>query len=471
MEQKQKIKFGDRFYPVLNEGDYRLVWNQQIAIESGRPDGQIAARDAHEEKLDFEVACNRFRLEAGMLHSTYPPSYAEGDFCMHIPQITFMNDSFPWERICAGKGYPWCVLFLFDEADGVEIKSMTIEEAFLSKKDSSHCFVPEIGLKNGEKQTDHCNVLDIPRKLFVQVMPEKEELSLLAHIREVSVEDKATHLYVTQGQFASIIGNRLCRRTQDSLLINVHLISLEGYQDFFDNPNRENMFGEQEKVRVISLMDWKFVSCAKGKKSFKQLAVHMDVGHFGQMQLKEKQDQQYVEDVLGLGYRPINHETREGLRTVSWYKSPLLPGIPAFQGINTGGDSKDQYQNYQCINQPDAALSYISALYMLDASYAAAWQLGRLLALRNQELLSVLYDIRCKNYEKDSYEKSMQMVRDILMKKEKQKAMVKPGDIYGKMTECFCDMLSGIAKDKSTRNEENLLQQLQKSKSRQSAQK
>lgn len=465
-ELKQIIKFGDKFCPAVGEGEYKLVWNQQISIESGKPDGRIAARDAYEEKLEFAVNCNRFRLEPGMLHSTYPPAYAEGDFCMHIPQITFMNDSFPWERTCIGKGYPWCSLLLFDEADGVEIKSMTIQEAFLSKKDSSRCFVPEIGLKNGEKETDHCIVLDIPRKLFIQVMPEKEELSLLAHIREVSVEDKATHLYVTEGQFASIIGNRLCRRTQDKLMINVHLISLEGYQDFFADTKRENMFTEQDKVRVISLTDWKFVSCAKGEKSFKQLAVNMSVGHFGQMELEGKQDQQTVPDMLRLGYRPINHETREGMRTVSWYKSPLLPCIPAFQSIDTDGDSCDQYQNYQCISQPDAALAYISDLYMLDTAYAAAWQLGRLLALRNQELLSVLYDIRCRNYEKDSYEKSMRMVRDILTEKEMQDASMEPGDIYGKMTECFCDMLSDIAKDQAVKNEENLLLQLQKTKRR-----
>ncbi|MDE5698823.1 MAG: hypothetical protein K2I96_15700 [Lachnospiraceae bacterium] len=460
---KQKIKFGDKFCPVIGEGNYRLVWNQQIEIENGKPDGQIAARDEHEEKLEFAVDCNRFRIEPGLVHSTYPPAYAEGEYDTHIPQITFMNDSYPWERTCIGKGYPWCILFLFDEADGVEIKSMTIQEAFLQKKDSGNCFVPEIGIKNGEKQTERCTVLDIPRKLFAQVMPEKEELSLLAHIREVSVEDKATHLYVTEGRFASIIGNRLCRRVMGKLLINVHLISLEGYRDFFastDQADREKMFGDQDKVRVISLTDWKFVSCARSEKNFMQLAVNMDVGHFGQMKLEEEPAQQTVQDMLQLGYRPLNHETREGLRTVSWYKSPLLPYIPAFHTIDTEGNRQNPYLRYQCVNQSDSALAYISDLYMLDAAYAAAWQLGRLLALRNQELLSVLYDIRCKNYEKDSYEKSMQMVREILMKKERRMDSAESGDVFGNMAECFCGMLSDIAEDKGVKNEQNLKMQL-----------
>lgn len=464
-ELKQKIKFGDKFCPAMGEGEYRLVWDQQIKIESGKPDGQIAARDQQEEKLDFAIDCNRFRTEPAQVHSMYPPAYAEGEYDTHIPQITFMNDSYPWERTCIGKGYPWCILLLFDEADGVEAKSMTIQEAFLQKKDSSRCFVPEIGIKNGEKQTDPCTVLDIPRKLFEQVMPKKEELSLLAHIREVSVENKATHLYVTEGRFASIIGNRLCRRVQKKLLVNVHLISLEGYHDFFDDTGhaaREKLFGGQDKVRVISLTSWKFVSCARSERNFMQLAVNMDVGHFGQMKLNEDAGQQTVQDMLQLGYRPINHETREGLKTVSWYKSPLLPYIPEFHTIDTEGNHQDQYRHYQCVSQPDSALSYISGLYMLDAAYAAAWQLGRLLALRNQELLSVLYDIRCKNYERDSYEKSMQMVREILMEKERQMDTVESGDIYGEMTERFCGLLSDIAKNEGAKSQKNLKMQLRK---------
>lgn len=482
-EANKRVRYGDKYCPVFREGDYRLVWNQQVTVNDTKK-GTTAAFDYNGSKLEFSIGCNRFRVDSGLIHSTYPPPYAEGEFDTHIPQITFMNDSLPWERECVKEGYPWCILFLFDEFDQVEIKNMTIREAFLEKKDcTGNCFVPDIICKNGEKETDACTVLDIPGKLFEAVMPKREELSLLAHIRQVDVEDKASHLYITEGKFASIIGNRLCKKTRDKLIANVHLISLEGYGDFFLS-NRE-AFKAFEKVRVISLTGWTFVSCNKNDMGFRKLAESLEVGYFGQRKQKDvkeqerkeetdqgksveeeeikkerKQEEELIENMLQLGYRPLNHQTREGMKTVSWYKSPLLPYLPAFKGVNQEGREQNLYEDYKCLNQPDAALGYISRLYMLDTAYAAAWQLGRLLALRNQELLSALYDIRRKNYEKDSYEKSMRMVRDILQEKKEQEATIKPEEIYGSISESCLKLFSHMAEETEEEKSKELKLQL-----------
>lgn len=470
---KKRVRYGDKFCPAFQEGDYRLTWNQQITIKDEKKGSNIAF-DHNESSLDFTIGCDRFRISPGLIHSTYPPAFAEGEFDTHIPQLTFMNDSLPWERDCVGEGCPWCVLFLFDELDGVKIKNMTIEEAFISKKDcGENCFVPAVSCRNGEKNTDTCTVLDIPGKLFCAVMPGKEELPLLAHIRQVDVEDKASHLYVTEGKFASIISNRLCRRSGEKLLTNVHLISLEGYRDFFHR-DRER-FKSFETVRVISLAEWKFVSCNKNDMGFRKLAETMEAGYFGQMEKQkpqkpvteagggrkqEAEKKQLLEGMLQSGYRPLNHETREGMKTVSWYKSPLLPYTPEFQAINQKGEKQSVYEGYKCLNQPDAALGYISSLYMLDATYGAAWQLGRLLALRNKELLGALYDIRRKNYEKDSYEKSMQMVRDILQEKKKREAAMKPEEVYGSISKSCLHLFSHVAEETGSDKDKALKMQL-----------
>ena len=50
--------------------------------------------------------------------------------------------------------------------------------------------------------------------------------------------------------------------------------------------------------------------------------------------------------------------------------------------------------SYKDISCADAALRYDSTTGMLDASYAAAWQLGRLLALQDQAFAQALYRFR-----------------------------------------------------------------------------
>ncbi|MEA2688424.1 MAG: hypothetical protein QOD51_1031, partial [Candidatus Eremiobacteraeota bacterium] len=85
-----------------------------------------------------------------------------------------------------------------------------------------------------------------------------------------------------------------------------------------------------------------------------------------------------VEDALAMGYVPVNHHTRQGADTVSWYRGPLLP-----------------YDNPDEIDVPipsaDALVRYDPASGMFDVSYAAAWQIGQLLALQDAAFATTLY--------------------------------------------------------------------------------
>jgi hypothetical protein len=51
-------------------------------------------------------------------------------------------------------------------------------------------------------------------------------------------------------------------------------------------------------------------------------------------------------------------------------------------------------ETYPFLPSADAALRYNYNTGMLDASYAAAWQLGRMLALQNQQFAQALYRYR-----------------------------------------------------------------------------
>ena len=88
---------------------------------------------------------------------------------------------------------------------------------------------------------------------------------------------------------------------------------------------------------------------------------------------------------LKMGYTGLNHELRGGGRTVSWYRGPLLPS--AKRGRVLKGP----------VTSPDAVTRFDPETGLLDMSYAAAWQLGRLLALQDKAFATALYLWKRKN--------------------------------------------------------------------------
>ena len=81
------------------------------------------------------------------------------------------------------------------------------------------------------------------------------------------------------------------------------------------------------------------------------------------------------------GYTALDHKLRTGETTVSWYRGPLIPRNQSDQ--DTGR-----------VSSSDAALRYDPRYGLFDTTYAAAWQLGRLLALQNQSFALTLSRIR-----------------------------------------------------------------------------
>lgn len=84
---------------------------------------------------------------------------------------------------------------------------------------------------------------------------------------------------------------------------------------------------------------------------------------------------------LQQGYVPLPHHFRRGGKSVSWYRSPLLAGKPGKQIPD------EQFP----VHTADELLRYDSTYGMFDASYAAAWELGRLLCLQNKRVSVSLY--------------------------------------------------------------------------------
>ncbi|HEY4281183.1 MAG TPA: hypothetical protein VGM91_23415 [Conexibacter sp.] len=269
-------------------------------------------------------------------------------------------------------------------------------------------------LDYGQSPDDPCQLLDVPLALFWAVAPSCQDLMLTAHARNVNVVRKATENGVPAGRidlsrvpgtsdFSLVLGNR---SPQAGVRAFAHLVSLEGLAPFLPaDPATSDDPGEVAPpttladgtaispggfLRLVSLASWSFTSVGDSSQ-FEQLLLGLSPKTTGatpdfSIGLPGAGDAQTTAaKALGMGYTALEHHTRDGGQTVSWYRGPLLPGRVAGARLPAS------------LSSSDAATSYDPATGMFDLSYAGAWQLGRLLAIQDKRFSTVLCDWRREN--------------------------------------------------------------------------
>ena len=347
----------------------------------------------------------------------------------------------PWERQADAnnKNLPWLALLLFEEEEKPEAKIITLQE--LKNIQSYPAKYPDFELESGQHWDDKITVIEVKKTLLDKILPAKEDLEYLAHVRQGTDNQRK----LLGDELAIIIGNRLPKNVSAS---TVHLVSVEGrynYQGF----NFQGA-GDIDYIRLVSLKSWSF-ACVDKKQSFKRLLTHLNRGEFlfntkdselisdlnskkidkllplftsnniplsnPKLQVDEKgilwriineDNQQYsikklgdrldiyrrnssilrlpkvendeAEKYLSMGYLPLPHFLRQGGKTFSWYHSPLATGNNLTENIDLPIRTTDELIRYN----PDNG--------MFDISYAAAWELGRLLALQSKNFSISLYN-------------------------------------------------------------------------------
>ncbi len=545
------IRFFQACLPPLPPGDYEAHVRQTVnkaldakeAPDAAKPD----ARDVEfEHRLNFSAAGPRFFLNPSDVYSVYPPAGDVGGFDSTLPHVVFTRRTVPWERTLSGDHdptapCPWMALLVLRPDDAERLYDGPIAaarergdaEAAARLREEKDAFPAIRGRTVGEllepkepdvvgptivkaiyeKEGDLCNTLDLPGALVREIVPAKEDLPYLAHVRSVETDDKETLSYLSEGWFSVVLANRfpqtaLSERGEKNTAC---LVSLEGYEEYLHGGSGE--LGNK-KIRLAVLASWVFT--CKGKSNFKSTMRRLDDGlpmkifktarkirwrivnpnpgtarvdrialewprENGALQgieldgatiaerppvlpdsppglsravveagwqgepsvrelkpgaspaitlLFEKEPgedarryrfqalfaegggaeyrkgagasglltlplpsltpEEAAEDgfkavvrALEQGYSGVNHTLRIGEKTVSWYRGPLVPLQLA---------PNDPYRFYPYADQ---ALRY-DENRLFDVSYAAAWQLGRLLALQNRPFAQALKRYRQK---------------------------------------------------------------------------
>jgi hypothetical protein len=454
-------------------GEYRIGTSQFIADPEKKDIPWNS--DPYASELVFSVDAPRFTLNPAEIHSVYPPVNEVGRFDNALPHVVFARRTLPWERTLdglppeLGKAFwPWMGLILLEEdelailddaggetGESHQVRSLPVlppkaepDKPVKAQKDSllvaldKNVLVPDVGQsqagndepsvarsKKWEKEklryeAASCLCIDLPAGLFKAVAPRKNELLFLAHVRQVDTGDKEVFGINDKGWFSLVIGNRVPRAGSHWAL----LVSLEGHQDRLEDKWEP---AADQLIRLAVLCSWKFT--CKGTNDFKARMKELDVGN-GSRNGKHKQlpdpwlhlpHEEYTDNyengekveakdlvngAYARGYTAMNHAMRQGEKTVSWYRGPLVPVY---------------YDQPRRIGKPfanaDELLRFDPRTGLFDVTFAAAWQLGRLLALQNKAFAMALNRTRSELRAKAARQ---------LLKKELD---LKDGDVTGEV--------------------------------------
>jgi hypothetical protein len=390
-----KIEFFEACLPPLALGDYTVKVDQ--TLREVRPEKPFSTT------LEFSVAGPRFSLNPADIYAVYPPANQAGAFGNTLPHIVFTRRTLPWERTLDSKQptdkspCPWLALLVCSDsdflADGWAVPDITTRKVGeLITPIEPGVKGPDLGvtdLKEYESPDDLCNTIDLPSPLFSRIVPARADLPYLAHVRQVNTGNKETLSLRTEGCFAVVLGNRFPETSTAPAggKNTAYVVSLEGFQSY--------LYGEPgtlpQKVRLAVLANWSFF--CQGENTFKTLMYDLDTDRLmlppGRVAQTEYPDAEIrVKEAFGLGYVALDHHIRNGENTVSWYRGPLAPLW--YRKLET----------YPYLPSADAALRYNYETGLLDTSYAAAWQLGRLLALQNTHFARALYRYRNQERQK-----------------------------------------------------------------------
>ena len=391
MDETYMVKLEESCLPVIESGKY---------LVSARVDGDaLGQSDVAEES--FYIAGPRFQLGKDELVSVYPADGMQGSFGDSFPHVVFGRRTLPWERsidpeqngrlYAAGAEAPtgepsWLCVLLLQDAEIVLPSSGKAEDVIHPETGT---YFPAFTLEL-EERAELCSYIDLPKDLFLGAAPTPRELALLCHARRITPDGKAENALPAKEWVSVVVGNRLPASGGEGIRNRAYLVSLEGYGNYPETLKQADV----QTVRLLVLHSWEFYSITD-PLHFLELCGKLDVG---KLSLQPEQGGELYRSIAANGYLPMAHTLREGSRTVSFYRGPFVP---------KASEAKELPPAW-CA---DSLYNYDPELGMFDVSYAAAWQLGRLLALRDQAAASQIQKLRAANKKSLRQEQERRMLQ------------------------------------------------------------
>lgn len=375
-----EIKFGQFALPPLRSGGFTLTARQQVTIDK-------AVVETFQATRRLEVQGLRYALGPDDVNSVFPPPGSQGEFGDSLPHVVFRSTTLPWQRTPQAGGRErtadepqatWLAVLLFDENDRPPEVVASSLGALISQGTT---FVPSRAYEIGETDDLPVTVIDVPIDLFNAIAPSLEDLALTASVRSVDVAQKVTvNGSAAVADYGVVVGNRL---PIPGNVATAHLVSLEGWGPYLPSSQgrpSEALPAGVLTARLTTLKTWTFTALDL-QQNFTGLFEALKSGALQNAYVEPPEpnaaDAQ-VKAAFGRGYTAMDETLRNGDTTVSWYRGPLSP-LGVGSSLTPPYASADQLQLYD------------PATGLWDVSYAAAWQLGRLMGLRDRTFAGAAY--------------------------------------------------------------------------------
>ena len=179
--------------PPITAGRYELV-TEQVDLPF----------DVEPEHTHVQIAAPRYTMPTDQILSSFPPANAEGAFGDRLPQIVLKRRTLPWERDPAGQVQPsetpWLALVVVAEGEATLSTATAVRDCVTA---GTKLLDPD------DKDVEQGLYLAVTETVVKKIFPCKDDLPLLAHVREVDVNDTELANGDDDGWLAVVLANRL----------------------------------------------------------------------------------------------------------------------------------------------------------------------------------------------------------------------------------------------------------------------
>ena len=344
------------------------------------------------DKVTLMTGGPQTRLTPADIAGVYPAEGSTDSPDEFLPHIALTRRTLPWERVGPG-GSGWLALLLLKQSEmagpaggaGASIGPAAI--ASIAARDG----VAYGRLRTQSKLADDASVeiAYIPHSLLQTILPSKQEVALLSHLKQV---ERGTPPANTSVDTAVVVCNRLPTAgdgTQPPQLHTALLVSLEHRDDLFDG-SRFSPQNLNASAALLVLHHWRFTPSTGGdfEQVMQSIAIRPNGGvlRFGN-----------VPRVPATGTPPPLSGPFDALLDSDGYvRDPLphmQPGNPEYRGPLRPFAPPPRSRGIAVRATPEE-FANAPVGSGLDYSHAAAFELGRLLALGNMELVEDLHEVR-----------------------------------------------------------------------------
>ncbi|EER25094.1 hypothetical protein D8B26_007694 [Coccidioides posadasii str. Silveira] len=416
------------YVPGLAAGVHKIEVEQHV--DTGSDKKTIPS------KHEFNVIAPRFSLPDGAIHSIYPPQ-GHADRGEVLPNVLFTDPTLPWERIASWKSekehpadynnnrVPWLAVFLFTQ-DELRLSQSEISSIFQkipSQTDAKQSGTLSINMlvadvsqlqdtatsvvydPEADGATVKTDAIFLRSELFnslfakydkngardpAQTTGEVYHHRFLAHLRHIHLDGTPSAATTDDEDHAySVV---VCHRTgplsiKQPTTVVAHLVNIEGVEAMnFPVKN-------QKYVCMSSLYAWEFTCLPPDSLNVADAFTYLGETLTALTPKLSKEDLSQLSGPVGNrvakrlndGFSLARYRIQTGEVTAAFFRGPFAPSTVDFPKETPWPLSSTTGTKLQILDQE---------LNIMDITYSAAWNLGKTLALANQDFAAALSRVR-----------------------------------------------------------------------------